>query len=257
VAVQINWRPLGRLLVENGVISEVELEQALSVQAASGKRLGEVLVERGVISGPALTVALAEQWGIEVNAEGGFGSGLWQEIDRRHRLRRTTDAPALHVVEPLDDDEPAAAEPDETATEQPDEAAAEQPVAEQPVEATPDPSDEELTLLRAELEELRAELARRDDALGELGSRYEQAARELEALRAAPAARSTVDAHLLFVQRGERYAIVDGEGAAPPVGADLELEGISLRVWKLGRSPLPGDHRLCAFALPLDPTNAD
>jgi hypothetical protein len=222
VAIKIPWRPLGRLLVERGVISEQELKQALATQSATGKRLGEVLVEGGVVSGPALTLALAEQWGIEVSPEGGFGSGLWQEIERRHRERRGTDPP--------DDDDVAA-----------------------PAEAPPGAADREdlpVDLLRQELDDLRARLERSELRLAELEPAYAEATKDLDELRRAPVA-PAIEGHVLFVQQEERYAIVDGEGVAPPVGADLELEGAPFRVWKLGRSPLPADRRLCAFLLPL------
>ena len=45
------WR-LGDLLVSSGVITEGQLEQALSLQRneGSGKRLGTVLIENGIIT---------------------------------------------------------------------------------------------------------------------------------------------------------------------------------------------------------------
>lgn len=64
------WRPLGRLLVESGFVSEGELDRALAEQLErSGLRLGEILVERGYLSGPALARALAEQHGVELAPE--------------------------------------------------------------------------------------------------------------------------------------------------------------------------------------------
>jgi hypothetical protein len=78
------WRPLGQLLVERGLITEVELEEALAEHASSGKRLGEVLVKRGLVSGPDLTQTLMEQLGVELKKEEGFGSGLWAAIKERH-----------------------------------------------------------------------------------------------------------------------------------------------------------------------------
>jgi hypothetical protein len=55
------WRPLGELLVEKKLLTEEELELALTEQAETGRLLGAILVERGYVSGPALAVALAEQ----------------------------------------------------------------------------------------------------------------------------------------------------------------------------------------------------
>jgi hypothetical protein len=60
------WRPLGRLLVEEGLVAESDLDVALVEQQLTGRRLGEVLVARGLITGPALTRALAAQCGIDV-----------------------------------------------------------------------------------------------------------------------------------------------------------------------------------------------
>ena len=82
------WRPLGELLLEKNLLTADELELALTEQADSGRLLGAILVERGYVSGPALAVALAEQYGVELDTERGFGTGLWAEIDRRHRAGR-------------------------------------------------------------------------------------------------------------------------------------------------------------------------
>ena len=62
------WRPLGRLLVENGLITQTQLAEALLAQTA-GRRLGELLVERAVISGADLARALSEQHGVELTGE--------------------------------------------------------------------------------------------------------------------------------------------------------------------------------------------
>ena len=63
------WRPLGRVLVEGGYVSEIELERSIIEQRESGGgRLGEILVRRGYLSGPELARALAEQYGIEYGA---------------------------------------------------------------------------------------------------------------------------------------------------------------------------------------------
>jgi hypothetical protein len=59
------WRPLGRVLVDRGVIAETDLEEALHVQRATGRRLGEILVERGYATAQALVSAVIEQHGLE------------------------------------------------------------------------------------------------------------------------------------------------------------------------------------------------
>lgn len=110
------WRPLGAVLVAQGVITSEELEDALSEQVRSGRRLGEILIGRGLASPPAIVDALAEQAGQLFESEQGFGSGLRAEIVRRHRERRPpapielveAEAPAETADEMLvEADEPA------------------------------------------------------------------------------------------------------------------------------------------------------
>src|SRR5947209_4011260 len=60
-AREISWRPLGELFVENGLLSEEQLEQALAEQAAMGGRLGDKLVELRYVTRHALARLLAEQ----------------------------------------------------------------------------------------------------------------------------------------------------------------------------------------------------
>jgi predicted nucleic acid-binding protein len=65
------WRPLGRVLVDRGVLVEAELEEALHVQRESGRRLGEILVERGYVTAQALVSAVIAQHGLEEEAPTG------------------------------------------------------------------------------------------------------------------------------------------------------------------------------------------
>lgn len=60
------WR-LGDLLVSSGVITEGQLEQALSLQRneGNGKRLGTVLIEHGIITESQLIETLQMQLGVE------------------------------------------------------------------------------------------------------------------------------------------------------------------------------------------------
>jgi hypothetical protein len=69
-AVPNEWRPLGKLLVEKGLVTESDLEAALQEQQ-NQRRLGEILVERGAISGGDLARALGEQHGLEPNSFAG------------------------------------------------------------------------------------------------------------------------------------------------------------------------------------------
>jgi hypothetical protein len=57
-------RRLGELLLERGLISQRELEQALARQQMTGAFLGELLVEMGFVPLDAVLDALAEQFGL-------------------------------------------------------------------------------------------------------------------------------------------------------------------------------------------------
>jgi hypothetical protein len=63
-AANVLWLPLGELLVERGLLSNVQLNIALAQQKQSGRRLGEVLIELGYVSEPALARTLLEQVGL-------------------------------------------------------------------------------------------------------------------------------------------------------------------------------------------------
>jgi hypothetical protein len=78
-----SWRPLGELFVDKGLLSEDQLEEALADQAEHGGRLGERLVELGYVSSTALARLLAEQYGVELTLDTGFGTGLFAELERR------------------------------------------------------------------------------------------------------------------------------------------------------------------------------
>ena len=164
-AAHVTWRPLGALLVEKGLLTSEELEDALAAQQTTGKRLGQILVDRGHVSGPALTNALAEQYGIELKTEEGFGTGLRAEIERRHSTRR----PLVAVEE-----------------EEEEEVVAELP-AEAPVE--PEPSDANghgdvvLAELEPQLEEHWARLAEAEANLAARDARIAELEAELEAMK--------------------------------------------------------------------------
>jgi hypothetical protein len=67
---EAQWRPLGKLLVESGIVSKADLDQAIAEQRRHGRRLGEILVERGCLSGADLARVLAVQHGVGSNAVG-------------------------------------------------------------------------------------------------------------------------------------------------------------------------------------------
>lgn len=89
-------RPLGQILVERGLISRAELEEALSEQRKTGRRLGEILLAHRLITRPSLARALLDQQGLALERDRGFGSGLFAAIERRAspRLAETDDGAA-------------------------------------------------------------------------------------------------------------------------------------------------------------------
>ena len=56
--------PLGRLLVESGLLNDAQVEDALFEGSQTGERLGEIVVRRGLISEEDLAKTLAEQWSL-------------------------------------------------------------------------------------------------------------------------------------------------------------------------------------------------
>jgi hypothetical protein len=55
------------------------------------------------------------------------------------------------------------------------------------------------------------------------------------------------DGHLLFVWKTSGYELSERDGEVPAVGSEVETEGRTLLVTKVGPSPLPRDKRLCAY----------
>jgi hypothetical protein len=212
------WRPLGELLVHKGLVTEEELGLALEEQADSGRLLGAILVERGYVSGPALAVALAEQYGVELATERGFGTGLWAEIDRRHRAGRGR--------EDGDDQRREA----EIVRFEP---------AKTPLEALPDLEPDPA------LERLKDENLRLQEEIERLHAEFTKL--KLVESPVTPAS------HLLFVPTSARYLLLERDGAPPEPGDELEVEDAEARflVSKVGPAPFPSEDRPCAFLLPL------
>lgn len=68
------------------------------------------------------------------------------------------------------------------------------------------------------------------------------------------ARRDGAGAHVLFIADASGYELLSREGRVPEVGTEISLseDGAGrYRVSKVGRSPLPGDRRRCAFLEPL------
>ncbi len=57
---------LGEILIDNKLVSEQDIKQAVRIQIGSNKRLGHILVRMGVISADQLAETLAEQLGMSI-----------------------------------------------------------------------------------------------------------------------------------------------------------------------------------------------
>jgi hypothetical protein len=79
---------LGEVLVADGAVGPIGIDEALRAQAVTGERIGETLVRLGLICRPQLDRAVARQAGVELAARTGFGTGLRAAIERRHEMRR-------------------------------------------------------------------------------------------------------------------------------------------------------------------------
>ena len=55
------WRPVGTILLDNGSITQEQLDAALAEQARTGRKLGEILTSSGAVTWLALAQAIAEQ----------------------------------------------------------------------------------------------------------------------------------------------------------------------------------------------------
>jgi hypothetical protein len=260
-AARIPWRPLGRQLVEQGLLSEDELEHALEEQVTTGRRLGETLIELGFVSHAALSHALAEQYGIEPKAETGFGTGLRAELERRYGRDREEPAsgppghgssPMLELVpEPEPRTEPAApqaVDEDDGYLAQLEEQWAKLAAA----EAELDEAKLELTALRRRAGQRRGQVLRfveriraRDRLIVELRA-IARREPDLNAPRA-----TDVDAHVVYAPVDGRYVLVERAGGPPQPGAVFELAEFgdaAVIACRTGRSPLPHDPRPCVYA---------
>ena len=169
-AARVPSQLLGELFIEKGLITVEELADAIADQKENGKRLGEILVQKGYVSGPSLTKVLAEQLGVEVEQQKGFGSGLWSAIERRHLFSR----PGVEDAQP--------AEPPEAADREPQLALVDELFADEDPGAGPAMSTEDT--LAAELESLHQQVAFAAERLDEERSSHDGTRRLLEEARA-------------------------------------------------------------------------
>jgi hypothetical protein len=253
-AAHIAWRPLGRLLVEQGLLTSNELELALAKQQETGLRLGETIVKCGFVSGPQLASALAAQYGIELMTETGFGTGLRSEIQRRHESDRRR---VVQLV-PAPADAPDLDETVAIAITEPDPAPAEPTLLAQLEEqwAKLAAAEEALSERERELAELTRDNRRREQEIRQLEELNARLRSQIEELRLVPAeavelldeAPAVPETHLVFAQLDGRYELLTCDGPPPAPRTPLTLPDLDEGTFVVkGRrsSPLPGDARPC------------
>jgi hypothetical protein len=59
---------LGQLLIDKGLVTAVQLDNAIKLQLTSSKRLGEILIEQGVLTERQLSKALKKQTSLRLTA---------------------------------------------------------------------------------------------------------------------------------------------------------------------------------------------
>ena len=102
--------------------------------------------------------------------------------------------------------------------------------------------------------EREAEIAAASETIRRIEQAAAAKAAEIERLEEAVAGlngNGTASAYLVFVWTSSGYALHDGLGELPEVGARVQVNGHEYAVTKLARSPLPGDKRRCAYLQPL------
>jgi hypothetical protein len=111
-------------------------------------------------------------------------------------------------------------------------------------------AEEDLARRRQELgavELKRAAVERRERALEARESDVEQREASVEQREAAAVVDDqAVEVELVFLP-GERYRLVDVEAVELTRGYAFDVEGVEYVVARIGRSPLPGDDRRCAY----------
>jgi hypothetical protein len=60
---------------------------------------------------------------------------------------------------------------------------------------------------------------------------------------------TAVSGYLLFVWSPAGYTLRELDGDPPPVGQELDEDGRTIVISKIGASPLPGDTRPCAYSV--------
>src|SRR5207244_11696879 len=85
--------PLGRRVVNAGVLTETQVDDALREGSQTGERLGEVVVRRGLVTEEKVAQLLAQQWDLSYVDR----ASIWFDADALARLSRE-DAKRLQAM---------------------------------------------------------------------------------------------------------------------------------------------------------------
>ena len=144
--------PLGRLLIEQGLLTEEQLIEGLLEQGRTGDKLGKVLIRLGFVDAPSVAMALASQHGGPLKTEYGCATGFGPAA----AADLATDQPEPPSPEPAPADPPVSAVADEPASAVADETASAAADETAPAESQRAPS--RLAAMIAEAEAAQAEL---------------------------------------------------------------------------------------------------
>jgi hypothetical protein len=252
-----SWRRLGDIFVERGFVTPEQLEQALERQRETGERVGEALVAQGSISKFELAGALAEQMSV-------LGE---PDTSAAEASEATVVELAPRLEEPVASTEPITGDgedPLSVAVPEPVASVEPEPVASFEPELLP--SAEPEPVLSAE-PELVPSVEPEPVASSGLDSMASVEPEPVASLEAAPSAQSepmpaptflrtslpspvpkSPFGWVAFASTTTGYRLVHLSGPIPMVGETIDVPDVGeLLVLRLGRSPLPADHRTCVF----------
>ena len=259
-------------MVDEGFLTLEQLTQALAEQNKTGRPLGKVLVELGFVSEGAVANALAEQHGGLLKTEFGISAGLHAvQGGATRKAQAEVAAPAaakpdpaaavrvaeleLHLQEVLTERNAFAQKLNELQARLAEAAQAH----EAEVAHVTACAAARITELEAEAETALADRSELETAVGRGATRISELQDELAELRERPeppqAEQAAEDAtagraHLLFVPSSSGYALIEFEGPDPASGSLLDVNGVTYVVRRVGASPFPGGRLRCVF---LDP----
>jgi len=273
-----SWRRLGDIFVERGFVTQEELDEALTRQRQTGERLGEALVAQGVISKFELAGALAEQMAVLGEPVADDSAPAAQPEATVHMLHTRDDDPedapaASNVVElvPAKADAQVARPDDVQETGSPDVAEIDPPAAEvdgaavdavalvEPVPAVEPAAFGELAETVEELdvpetidpvsvvEQPESDVDAPHPAEVMLSDLHDALATEISPGEEHAPESEPVTACLAYAPTTDGYRLVALD-AIPEPGETIEVaEAGEFLVLRVGRPPLPGDDRPCAF----------